>query len=349
MYGFGLDGTGFETTVDVEGGLDVPIEVQGVRPDHTSENSDEETLYWSIDTDGLDDLRKHLVKWWALRDAISTHNAPTAVEQDLDRRADAVRSKLVSAMQSGSYTVKDRTDISGLSTAVQTAVDVGYPDDFHPMMLQVTDDRLQELVELSTEDPLPAWAHTIQVPSSDPSASQGKKSIQRNVMSLTGRQLKDRDDGLNMNTVLDGITSKKPFYDEARPALCAIIWGFCREGRLVPVDEDGNTLENSAVLDQDHLSTTRLKLLPREPIGKLLESGVSSRRLKPSQTGSSTSRKRTSSYGPRLLDFRKTSSWFWIRTFTLGGSLRAPRSIYRGTDRPNLDDHRATIRCEIAG
>ena len=273
MYGFGLDGTGFETTVDVEGGLDVPIEVQGVRPDHTSENSDEETLYWSIDTDGLDDLRKHLVKWWALRDAISTHNAPTAVEQDLDRRADAVRSKLVSAMQSGSYTVKDRTDISGLSTAVQTAVDVGYPDDFHPMMLQVTDDRLQELVELSTEDPLPAWAHTIQVPSSDPSASQGKKSIQRNVMSLTGRQLKDRDDGLNMNTVLDGISSKKPFYDEARPALCAIIWGFCREGRLVPVDEDGNTLENSAVLDQDHLSTTRLKLLPREPIGKLLESG----------------------------------------------------------------------------
>jgi len=92
-------------------------------------------------------------------------------------------------------------------------------------------------------------------------------------MALTGRQLKDRDDGLNMNTVLDGITSKKPFYDEARPALYAIIWGFCREGRLVPVDEDGNTLENSVVLDQDRLSTTRLKLLPREPIGKLLEAG----------------------------------------------------------------------------
>jgi len=92
-------------------------------------------------------------------------------------------------------------------------------------------------------------------------------------MALTGRQLKDRDDGLNMNTVLDGITSKKPFYDEARPALYAIIWGFCREGRLVPVDEDGNTLENSVVLDQDRLSTTRLKLLPREPIGEAPRSG----------------------------------------------------------------------------
>jgi hypothetical protein len=272
-YGFRLDGTDFETTVDADGGLDVSIEVQGVRPDHTPENSDEETLYWTIDTDGLDDLRKHLVKWWALRDAISTHNAPPAVERDLEQRASAVRSKLVSAMQSGSYTVKDRTDISGISKAVQTAVDVGYPDDFHPMMLQVTEDRLQELAELSAGDPLPTWAHTIQVPSSDPSVSQGKTSIQNNVLSLAGRQLKDRDDGLNMNTVLDGITSEKPFYDDARPALCAIIWGFCREGRLVPVDEDGNTLENSAVLDQEQLSTTRLKLLSVPNIGKLLKEG----------------------------------------------------------------------------
>jgi hypothetical protein len=76
-----------------------------------------------------------------------------------------------------------------------------------------------------------------------------------------------------MNTVLDGITDEKPFYGEAHPALCAIIWGFCREGRLVPVDEDGNTLANEVVLDQSQLSTTRLKLLPREPIGKLLEEG----------------------------------------------------------------------------
>ena len=272
-YGFRLDGSDFDTTVDADGGLDVSIEVQGVRPDHTAENSDEKTLYWTIDTDGLDDLRKHLVEWWALRDAISTHNAPPAVERDLEQRASAVRSKLVSAMQSGSYTVKDRTDISGISKAVQTAVDVGYPDDFHPMMLQVTEDRLQELAELSAGDPLPTWAHTIQVPSSDPSVSQGKTSIQNNVLSLAGRQLKDRDDGLNMNTVLDGITSEKPFYDDARPALCAILWGFCREGRLVPVDEDGSTLENSAVLDQEQLSTTRLKLLSVPNIGKLLEEG----------------------------------------------------------------------------
>lgn len=141
------------------------------------------------------------------------------------------------------------------------------------MMLQVTEDRLQELATLSPGDPLPGWAHTIQVPSSDPSANQGKKTIQRNVMSLTGRQVKDREDGLTIKTVLDGITSHKPFYDDTRPALCAIIWGLCREGRLLPVDEDGNTLANSAVLNQTGFSTTRLKLLPREPIGNYLEQG----------------------------------------------------------------------------
>ncbi len=272
-YGFCLDGTEFETTLDAEGGLDVPIEIQGVRPDVVANMGDEDTLYWSIGIDGIDDLRKHLVRWWALRDAISTHTTPPAVERDLSRRADTVRSKLLSAMGSGSYTVKDRTDIGGLFKAVQTAVDVGYPDDFHPMMLQVTDDRLQELAELSAGDPIPAWAYTIQVPSSNPAASQGKRTIQSNVMALTGRQLKDHENGLNMNTVLDGIVSKKPFYDEARPALCAIIWGFCREGRLIPVDENGNTLENDVVLNQNRLSTTRLKLLPRQPIGKLLEKG----------------------------------------------------------------------------
>ncbi|WP_138006594.1 hypothetical protein [Halalkalirubrum salinum] len=272
-YRFRLDGTEFETTLDAEGGLEVCIEIQGVRPDVTAATGETETLYWSIDTAGLDDLRNHLVRWWALRDAVSTHTTPPAVDRDLSHRADTVRSKLVSAMGSGSYTVKDRTNIGGLSNAVQTAIDVGYPDDFHPMMLQVTADRLQELAELSADAPLPAWAHTIQVPSSDPAANQGKKTIQSNVMALTGRQLNGRDTGLTLNTVLDGIVSKKPFYDETRPALCAIIWGFCRAGRLVPVDEDGNTLENETVLDQNRLSTTRLKLLPRQPIGKLLEKG----------------------------------------------------------------------------
>jgi hypothetical protein len=272
-YEFSLDGVEFETTTDAEGGLEVSIAVQGVHPNHSPGNGDEETLYWEIDTDGLDDLRKHIVKWWALRDAISTHNAPPAVERDLDRRADAVRSKLVSVMQNGSYTVKDRPDIGCLMKAVETAANAGDEDEWHPMMNQVTEDRLQELAELSTEDPLPSWAHKIQVPSSDPSANEREKTIQTNILSLTGRQLRDKEDGLNMNTVLDGIISEKSFLKDVRPALRAIIWGFCREGRLVPVDEDGNTLANEVVLDQNQLSTTRLKLLPRDPIGKLLEEG----------------------------------------------------------------------------
>jgi hypothetical protein len=272
-YHFELGGTTFETSIEAEGGLDVDVAIQGVRPERAPDQTDEDTLYWEIDTDGLQDLRKALIQWWALRDAIAMHDAPPAVERDLEQRADAVRSKLTSAMMSGTYTVKDRTNIGGLSKAIQATVDVAYPDDFHPIMLQVTEDRLQELRELNSDTPLPTWARTIQVPSSNRNGEQGNQTIQRNVMSLTGRQLKDRDGGLNMNTILDGIVDQKPFYDEARPALCAIIWGFCREGRLLPVDEDGNTLEDEAVLDLDSLSTTRLKLLPRTNLGDLLEEG----------------------------------------------------------------------------
>ncbi|AKH98628.1 hypothetical protein [Halanaeroarchaeum sulfurireducens] len=272
-YHFELDGTPFESKIESEGGLDIDLSVQGVRPDKDSDQPEEDTLYWEIDTDGLQDLRKRLIEWWALRDAIATRDAPGAVERDLEQRAEAVRSKLTSAMMSGSYTVKDRTDISGLAKAVREAVNVTYPDDFHPMMLQIDESRLHELRDLDNEAPLPAWAQTIQVPASNHNGGHGKQTIQRNVMSLTGRQLKDRDEGLNMNTVLEGIIDQKPFYAEARPALCAIIWGFCRNGRLVPIDEDGNTLRDEAVLELDDFSKTRLKLLPRENLGKLLEEG----------------------------------------------------------------------------
>ena len=272
-YHFQLDTTTFETSIKIEGGLDIDVAVQGVHPDADPDQTEKDTLYWEIDTDGLHDLRKRLIEWWALRDAIATRDAPPAVEHDLEQRASTTRSKLTSAMMSGSYTVKGRTDIGGLSKAVQLTVDAAYPDDFHPMLLQVGESRLRELRDLKSDAPLPAWAQTIQVPLSNQTSGQGKQTIQRNVFTLIRRQLNDRDEGLNMNTVLRGIIERKSFYDEARPALCAIIWGFCRKGQLVPVDEDGNTLADEAVLDLDSLSTTRLKLLPQKPLGKLLGEG----------------------------------------------------------------------------
>ena len=272
-YRFELDGTVFETAIDSEQSLEIDIAVRGVRPDATPDRTAEDTLYWEIGTDGLEDLRNRLIEWWALRDAIGTRDAPPAVERDLERRAEAVRSKLTSAMMSGSYTVKDRSDIGGLSKAVRATVDVAFSDDFHPILLQIDEDRLRELRELDSDAPLPAWARTVQVPSSNRTDERGKQTIQRNVMSLTGQQLRDQEAGLGLETVLDGIVERKAFYHDARPALRAIIWGFCREGRLLPVDEDGNTLADEAVLGLEGPSTTRLKLLPRKNLGKLLEAG----------------------------------------------------------------------------
>jgi hypothetical protein len=270
-YHFSIDGTSFETTLEQDGGLDVHIEVQGLDPGTNSDQTAGETLYWEIGTEGIDDLRNRLVEWWALRAAVESHNAPPAVEQDLTDRAAAVRSKISSAMSNGSYTVKDRPDIGALSTAVETAVDVKYPDDFHPMMLQVNEDRLQDLAELGGNDPLPGWAQTIQVPTDDDVTDTGSKSIQNNVHVLAGRQLKDEPDGLTLDTVLDGIAAEKEYYGDVRPALRAILWGFCRQGRLLPIDESGNTLENEVVLTGDRPSQTRLKLLEVSDPGDILE------------------------------------------------------------------------------
>lgn len=270
-YNFNVDEMDFETTVPADGGLDVQVAVQGIRPEATIKVTNKKTLYWSIGTDGLDDLQKRLIEWWALRDAVATREAPPAVKRDLEQRASAVRSKLVCAMQSGSLAVEDQTDIGGRSKAVQIVVDASCPDGTHPMMNQVDESRLRELRNLSTDEPLPDWAQTIQVPSSNQLAGRGKKTIQNNVWSLTGRQLEDRDDGLNLETVLNGIVDKRPFYDETRPALRAILWGFCRAGKLLPVDEDGNTLANEVVLDLDRMSSIRLKLLNARNIGKVLE------------------------------------------------------------------------------
>ena len=270
-YGFRFNGSDFDTTVESEGGLNVPIAVQGLRPGSTVERQDEETLYWTIDTEGIDDLRSRLVEWWALRDAVEAHDAPPAVDSDLEQRAATVRSKLVSAMTSGSYTVKDRTDIGGLSKAVATAVDVAYPDDFHPMMLQVDEDRLRELAELSADEPVPPWAQTIQVPDSNSIEAHGSQTIRNNVFNITRRQLYHHGGSLAIDTILDGIVEKKPIYEGARHALRAILWGDCREGKLAAVDESGATIANEAVLDPRAGSTTRLKMLDVPNLGKLLE------------------------------------------------------------------------------
>lgn len=270
-YQFSVDGTWFETTRTQEGGLDVHIEIQGLDPKSEPKRDDEETLYWEINGNGFDELRKRLVDWWALRDAVATRDAPPAVDRDLERRAETVRNKIRSAMEGGRYTVKDQTGMKSLSKAVQAAVDISYPDDFHPMMLQVNEDRLHELAELDGDDPLPGWARTIQIPSSAQVTEHGERTIQNNVLSLTGRQLKTEEAGLALETVLNGIVKKRPYYDEVQPAIRAILWGFCREGRLLPVDEDGNTLENDVLLTGDQRSDVRLKLLDAPNIGKILE------------------------------------------------------------------------------
>jgi hypothetical protein len=76
-----------------------------------------------------------------------------------------------------------------------------------------------------------------------------------------------------MATILDGIVEKKSIYEDARPALCAIIWGLCRKGDFLPVDETGDSLELDAVIDLSKLTTTRLKIAGSGGVRGILRDG----------------------------------------------------------------------------
>jgi len=271
-YEFSIDGLELDTTVDAEDALDVEVTVEGVSPAAADISYDGDPLEWTIGQDGLDDLRDSLIEWWSLRDAVGDHTLPQSVERDLSDRAARVQSKLVEALKSGTFDVKDRGDqIGGMVSGVEEYLDVNYPDDFHPVMLQVGDEHLQELRGLSAQDPLPTWAQQIDVATEDPETHGG--SIQNNVRAFTGRQLKQRGGNLAMATILDGIVKKKPIYEDARPALCAIIWGLCRKGDFLPIDETGDSLELDAVIDLNRLTTTRLKIAGSGGVRGILREG----------------------------------------------------------------------------
>ncbi|WP_367175737.1 hypothetical protein [Haloarcula rubripromontorii] len=271
-YEFSIDGLELDTTVDAEDALDVEVAVEGVSPAAADISYDGDPLEWTIGQDGLDDLRDSLIEWWSLRDAVGDHTLPQSVERDLSDRAARVQSKLVEALKSGTFDVKDRGDqIGGMVSGVEEYLDVNYPDDFHPVMLQVSDEHLQELRGLSAQDPLPTWAQQIDVATEDPETHGG--SIQNNVRAFTGRQLKQRGGNLAMATILDGIVKKKPIYEDARPALCAIIWGLCRKGDFLPIDETGDSLELDAVIDLNRLTTTRLKIAGSGGVRGILREG----------------------------------------------------------------------------
>ncbi|MDB2242691.1 hypothetical protein [Halorubrum ezzemoulense] len=271
-YEFRIDGVELETTVDAADALDVGVAVGGISPTTTGVDSDGDSLEWTIGQDGLDDLRESLIEWWSLRDAVGDNTLPQSVERDLSDRAARVQSKLVEALKSGTFDVTDRGDqIGGMVSGVEEYLDVNYPDDFHPVMLQVGDEHLEELRGLSAQDPLPTWGQQIDVATEDPETHGG--SIQNNVRAFTGQQLTQRGGNLAMATILDGIVERKPIYEDARPALCAIIWGLCRKGDFLPVDETGDSLELDAVIDLTKLTTTRLTIAKGDDVGTILREG----------------------------------------------------------------------------
>ena len=271
-YEFNVDGIPLDAIVEADDALDVEVAIEGLSPAVADVDHDGDPLEWTIGEDGLNDLRDSLIEWWSLRAAIGDHTLPQSVERDLSEQATRVRSKLVEALKSGSFDVADRGDqISGLTSAIREFLDVNYPDDFHPVMLQVNEEHLQQLRGLSAKDPMPRWGQQIEVATEDPETHAGR--IQNNVRSFTHTQLKQSGGTLAMATILDGIVERKPIFEDTRDALCAIIWGLCRKGDFLPVDETGDSLELDSVIDLNKLTTTRLKIAGGSGVREVLEAG----------------------------------------------------------------------------
>lgn len=270
-YEFSIDGIGLDTTVEAADALDVDVAIGGLSPTASEIDHEGDPLEWTVGDVGLADLRDSLVEWWALRAAVGDHPLPESAERDLSKRAARARSKVVEALKSGTFAVRDRTDIRGPAAAVEEFVAVRYPDDFHPAMVQIGEERLQELLRLTAQDPLPEWARRIEVATESPESHGG--SIQNNVRAFTGQQLTQSDGSLAMAMLLDEIVDRKPIYEDARPALRAIIWGLCRKGDFLPVDQTGDSLKLDTIIDPDGPSTTQLKIAEGNNVRETLEEG----------------------------------------------------------------------------
>lgn len=268
-YEFSIAGRELEDQSMADGVLTVPIDIRGLLPLNADDVSGE-TLTWSVSTDS--NLHDRLTRWWALHDAVGNQRLPETVRQELDDRRASTRSGLISTLNSGTYEIKDQSELTNLRPAVQSAVDVRYPDEFHPVMREIDAGYLTELTDLPAGAELPDWARRLEVATEDPSTHGG--TIQTNLHAMAGRAVARNDGTARLRAVLDAIIEREPIYEGAEPALCAVIWGLVRKGDFVPQNESGRSLDADSVLDQDALNETYLRFGPQEDVhSQLVEAG----------------------------------------------------------------------------
>jgi hypothetical protein len=288
-YRYEIDGQELEVEPRDDAVFDVDIVVRGLRPDADNDHIAEETLYWLIETEGIEELRSQLEEWWALIEATRSTNPPESLVRDRDDAADRVVEKLTAALADGSYQV-EATEFTSFEPALADYIDEAYPSYFHPELSRIDESHLDELRQLEDGDELPEWAHTIGVPEQSTNDFATFSDIAFKLRQLVATEVQEGDPGLDVATILDRVCDQESLFVaeaesgvEPSPATLAVLWGLSRAGVFQLTSVDGEPVPVDKLLSNTlHTSLTLTPIPPgKRPKDVFVEHGI----IEPTESG----------------------------------------------------------------
>lgn len=256
-YEFEVDGRPIEDTFGADEGLRIPIVIEGLVP-ADSGASHHDKLMWTAKEEGRSPVRDALRRWASLANAMAERPPQETVQQDLEERRNEAAKLVSELLANGSFRVREQTT-QHRNEALQWVLEQRYPGHFHPIMLEIEKRHLRELSALGPGDDRPQWAVKLEVPTEDPATHQG--DIQTKVRLLIGRSIKESgQDQLGINRLLALVGDEEPFYEDVPLALVAILWGLCRKGDFLPVDQQGDPVPANDLLDPDQWSEIQIRI-----------------------------------------------------------------------------------------
>ena len=275
-YSFRIDGLALETGYSDSESIvfDVDVVIRGLRPDVDNDKVHQDKLYWTLEPEGMSELRSQLAEWWGLEKATNKTNPPESVVRDRSDAANRVREKLQAALSNGGFIVQ-ADDFTTIDNALPEYINETYPDYFHPELARISDSHLDELRQLDDADPLPSWAETIGVPAQSNDDIATFSDIAFEVRKLIGTKIQDSGDGIDVATILDRVIEDESLFSvetptgtDPSPAMLAVLWGLCRAGVFRVTTVDREPVELDALLSPRRHTTITLSTVPVGPRAK---------------------------------------------------------------------------------
>jgi len=257
-YGFEIDGRPIYDTFGADEGLHIPIIVEGVLPAATDSSNTQDKLLWKAKQEGRSPVRDALRRWASLANAMAERPPQETVQKDLEQRRNEAAKLVADLLSNGSFQVRDQTT-QNRNAALKQVLQRRYPSHFHPLMLDIEERHLRELTALEPGDERPEWAVTLEVPTEDPATHEG--DIQTRVRLLIGQSINQSEQNqLSVPRLLSLLGEEESFYTDVQKALVAILWGLCRKGDFLPVDQQGEPVQADDLLDPDQWSEIQIRI-----------------------------------------------------------------------------------------